>query len=282
MLTMTDFRIIPRSEWGAKYDNGVGSAPLPAGESWLHHSATVPLNDDYEAIRKLEAIGEQRFGSGISYTWLFTLSGRIFEGHSPHRQGTHTGGRNDVSRALCLVGNYQDTDPTEAQLRAVAWLLWHAVGQGWLRTPQLRGGHRDVRPMTGDSIITACPGDRAYRLIPIINAMALDVSITGDDSMVDWNIAYKHGRTGIELKYGDWIGETNVAANAAAARSAAVEAKLDALSAKFDVFAGKPLTAVLSLEQMNEIKAAIKAAETDADAAAALRLISDALQKVGE
>lgn len=165
------YRIIPRSEWGARYPDGFRPAPLPAGEVWLHHSVTAQgsgsLAGDKAAVRTLETIGQQRFGGGISYTWPVTRSGRIFTGHSPGRQGAHTGGRNDIARAICLIGNYDTSVPTSPQLDAVAWLLGEAKRRGWIKHARLNGGHRDA-----PGAATICPGRHAWALISEINRRA--------------------------------------------------------------------------------------------------------------
>ncbi|GGM63999.1 hypothetical protein GCM10012275_38180 [Longimycelium tulufanense] len=183
-------RIIPRSAWGAQHPNGCGLAPLPATEVWLHHSVTAPTI----SMRELEEIGHRRFGCGISYTWVVYPDGRICEGHSIGRQGTHTAGRNDRGRAVCLVGNYDLDRPTEAQIDAVAWLLRHAHAQGWITAPRLSGGHRDVYP-------TACPGHWAYQAIPEINhrATEADDMFTDDDRrrLAELHEWWQHGIDGI-------------------------------------------------------------------------------------
>lgn len=189
-------QIIHRAAWGARHDDGGGSAPLPASEVWLHHSAGVwpdlvwidvdadGVEDDEErAMRALEDIGEQRFGRGISYTFVIMPSGRVYEGHSVDRLGAHTGGRNSVARAICYAGNYMIHQPTAAQLRSTALLLQHGVHQGWWRVAALRGGHRDVKPLTGDSVATDCPGNFAYAAIPEINRLAGGPLVTEEDDM---------------------------------------------------------------------------------------------------
>lgn len=164
-------RIIPRAEWGARYPAGFGPAPLPVDQIWLHHTAMAapapdaPLAVDCAAVRTVERVGQDRFGGGISYTFLVLPSGRIFEGHGVGRRGAHTAGRNTVARAICLHGEHSRTAPTAAQLDAVAWLLREGVARGWWRSPRLSGGHRDVKS-------TACPGDAAYALIGEINRRA--------------------------------------------------------------------------------------------------------------
>lgn len=168
---MAELDIISRSRWGAQYRGGDGAAGLPAREVWLHHSATTAppasasLELDTIAVRLLEEIGHARFGAGISYTFVVLPSGRVFEGHGVARRGTHTGGRNATSRGICLLGNYEQTEPTRAQVNAVAQLLAHGARAGWWARAALAGGHRDVKA-------TACPGGRAYQLIPEMNRRA--------------------------------------------------------------------------------------------------------------
>src|SRR5690606_35570014 len=81
------------------------------------------------------------------------------------RVGAHTTGRNTTSAGICLVGNYENEEVTEAQVAAIAWLLQHGVAQGWWRLATLTGGHRNVKQ-------TACPGAKAYAKIPYINSVA--------------------------------------------------------------------------------------------------------------
>ncbi|MEN3123287.1 N-acetylmuramoyl-L-alanine amidase [Janibacter sp. LM] len=162
---------IPRDVWRARYADGFGDRPLPISEWWLHHSVTIapdlvpPFDDDDEAVRTLERIGQARFGGGISYTYPVTPVGRCYQGLSLHRRGAHTKGHNTVAAAFCLVGNYDVQEPTAAQCRAIAevMVLEHRSGRATRHT--LNGGHRDVGS-------TSCPGANAYAAIGKINALA--------------------------------------------------------------------------------------------------------------
>lgn len=161
--------VIPRQTWAPRHPNGcatIGTQEwLNAGkELWLHHSVTNPpgpdatLEQDCAHMREFEAIGHNRYGCGISYTWVVMPSGRVFQGHDVDRQGTHTYGRNNRSRAICLAGNYHVNELPQRMHNAVARLL-RELGA------ILDGGHRDV-------FATACPGDHAYARIPSINQLA--------------------------------------------------------------------------------------------------------------
>lgn len=168
-MVATGVQIVGRSTWGAQYGDGVGPAPIPAPEVWLHHTDTAPPADsvaaEYAAMRALDDIGQARFGAGISYTWCVMPSGRVYQGHGPSREGTHTYGHNSTGRAVALVGDHTTAPPTQAQVRAVAALLVEAKVRGWTVWAALTGGHRDV-------VTTACPGDGAYPWMAPINRIA--------------------------------------------------------------------------------------------------------------
>lgn len=181
------YRIIGRAEWGARHENGAGTRRLPASFVIVHHSVTIapdllpPFEDDYQAIRDLEAIGEARFGRGISYTRLFTPIGLIFEGHSIDRVGSHTAGYNVNGVGYCLVGNYETHHPTSAQLRAMAWCLQHDRVNGWIDDAQIDFPHSDVKA-------TACPGKYMRSAIGTVNQLAAGPAITEEeDDMAAWS-----------------------------------------------------------------------------------------------
>lgn len=180
-------RIITRAEWGARYANGWGARPLPIPKRFLHHSVTIapdtlpPFDDDYAAVRRIEQIGQDRFGKGMSYTALFMPSGLIFEGLGIDRVGSHTADNNTAGAGLCLVGNYEDDQPTKAQLDSVAWWLRFHRDHGYLTDATITAPHSAVYN-------TACPGQHAEAGIDYINATAqgtrnLDTINEGGDDM---------------------------------------------------------------------------------------------------
>lgn len=176
--------VIPRSTWKPRSANGcetIGTQEWVAAgqELWLHHSTTNPpgpdatLDEDCQHMRDFEAIGESRFGCGISYTWVVMPSGRVFQGHDVDRQGTHTYGRNNRARAICLAGDFEADELPRRMLNAVVKLL-RELGL------QLDGGHRDV-------FATACPGEHAYAKIPEMNRLAATNDALEEDDDVALN-----------------------------------------------------------------------------------------------
>lgn len=165
--------IISRTEWGATRKNGFHNRTLPARLLGLHHSVTIapdlvqPFDDDYAAVRTLEEIGENRFNGGISYTWIITPAGLIFEGHSPQRSGSHTYNLNDSASAICWVGDYSKNKPSEELIVATAWLVVHAWRQGWIDEPRIDSGHGGLPGQATD-----CPGEYARAALARVNELA--------------------------------------------------------------------------------------------------------------
>lgn len=167
---MEEQRIIQRPEWGARHEDGFGPRPVGNLEVFVHHSVTIapdlvpPFTDDYEAVRKLEAIGEARFRRGISYQFPITPAGLIFEGVSIDRIGAAIENYNTPSANIVWVGNYDVDRPPQAMLEATDWLLHHGVAQGWWRDPLVKGGHQDA-----PGAQTACPGRYGEAVLGALN-----------------------------------------------------------------------------------------------------------------
>jgi hypothetical protein len=166
---MVDY--ISRDVWGAIYAPGIGPRALPCLEAWLHHTSTITLpvdatpNDERQQMRRVEGVGQQRFGAGFSYNLAIFPSGRVYVGCGVRRVGTHTAKRNTRALGIVLVGNYE-AQPVPGPMRAaLVEVLRDAKRLGWLPEARLNGGHRDLKA-------TACPGQHAYALIGGVNAEA--------------------------------------------------------------------------------------------------------------
>lgn len=172
-------KIYSRKEWGARYRDGVADRSKFVGrlDKWAHHTVTAQLGEgasvaqEMAQMRSIEAIGQSRFGAGMSYTFLIFPSGRVYQGVSINRLSYHTGqGRNGNSVAICYPGNYENAQPTQAQLDATARLLRHGVEKKWWTQRKIDGGHRDLKA-------TACPGRHYYSKIGEINRIAQGAAV---------------------------------------------------------------------------------------------------------
>lgn len=166
-------RLYARQEWGARYRDGFDDRPLPFTEFWLHHAAgdyagrAATLDQDKAGVRRLEDIGESRFGGGISYTFPVARSGRIFTGHSIDRRGAHTKGHNTVGSAFCLMQDCRDTAVNADQHLAIAqrMVIEHRAHRATRHT--LNGGHTEA---SGNA--TSCPERLGLEAVAPINLLA--------------------------------------------------------------------------------------------------------------
>lgn len=190
--------IITRAQWGAdesmrcgdpRYDNGIRAGIV-------HHTAgsnDYRPEDSAAIVRAIYAYHTRTLGwCDIAYNALVDRYGQVFEGRAGGIdrpvEGSHTGGFNQNTWAVALMGNFDLEPPTPVQIRTVGRLLGWRLGLDHvdpLGTVQLTsaGGsfthfrrgetptlpaiftHRDV----GN---TDCPGDAAYAAMNQIRDIA--------------------------------------------------------------------------------------------------------------
>ncbi|WP_431195873.1 N-acetylmuramoyl-L-alanine amidase [Mycobacterium camsae] len=190
--------VIIRAQWGADemlrrrapvYDNGIKAGVL-------HHTATVNEygpQDSAAIVRSIYAYHTRNLGwPDIAYNALVDKYGQVFEGRfgglARPVQGTHTGGFNRNTWAVCMIGEFDAVGPTPVQVRTVGRLFgWRLAMDGvdphgstaltsdggpYTRVP--RGAvvtlpsifaHRDVSD-------TDCPGKLGYVLMSQIRDIA--------------------------------------------------------------------------------------------------------------
>lgn len=190
--------IITRGQWGADesmrraapvYDKAIRAAIV-------HHSATgnnYAPNESAAIVRSIYTYHTRSLGwSDIAYNALVDRHGQVFEGRfggiDRPVEGSHTGGFNKDTWAVCLIGDFGKEVPPAKQLRSAGQLLgWRlALGgvdpngvvaltsaggpytqfpQGITRTLPSIFAHRDVGG-------TECPGNAAYAFLDRIRDIA--------------------------------------------------------------------------------------------------------------
>lgn len=168
--------LMPRSAWGARAERADNLTPV--GGPWrritIHHSAEVPgtrmdgsLADSNEALLKMQrAHMDQRGYGDIGYHYLVDPMGHVFEGRSLRWQGAHAGGANNrYNLGVCLIGDFEHSQPSPAAMRSLETLLEQLRGT-WSISRSDVVCHRDLKS-------TVCPGD----------------------SVAHWVDGYRRGRT---------------------------------------------------------------------------------------
>jgi uncharacterized protein with LGFP repeats len=190
--------IISRAQWGAdesmkcggpQYENGVRAGVV-------HHTAgsnDYAPEDSAGIVRSIFAYHARTLGwCDIAYNALVDKYGQVFEGRAGGMtrpvQSAATGGFNENTWSVAMLGNFDDVAPTPIQLRTTARLLGWRLGldgvdpkgtvalpsEGGPYTHFARGSiatlptiftHRDVG-------ITDCPGNAAYAQMGLLRDIA--------------------------------------------------------------------------------------------------------------
>lgn len=180
-----DQPIISRADWGAD-ESWVNGPPGPAQELkaiFVHHtdsSNTYKRSQVAAMVRGIYSYHTRTRGwSDIGYNFLIDRFGNIYEGRGGGITepiiGAHARGANEGSTGISLIGNFTSQSPPKAMRLALARLVaWKAdihhipvVGKVNLFGKKFNriNGHRDANS-------TACPGNRAYDLLPWLRKAA--------------------------------------------------------------------------------------------------------------
>jgi N-acetyl-anhydromuramyl-L-alanine amidase AmpD len=121
----------------------------------VHHSA-LP---DTEGPRQIQDIHMRERGfADIGYHFVIDRRGNIFEGRTIAVRGSHTGGRNYGTIGVVLLGDFENTQPTNKQWESTR-LLVHCLAVNYGLTHL--AGHREFQPER-----TVCPGRHLESRLP--------------------------------------------------------------------------------------------------------------------
>jgi uncharacterized protein with LGFP repeats len=190
--------IITRAQWGADesmrcgntvYDNGIRAAVV-------HHTAgsnDYSPEDSAAIIRSIYAYHTRMLGwCDIGYNALVDKYGQVFEGRfggiTKAVEGTHTGGFNDNTFGVAMIGDFSTVPPTAPLIRSVGRLLGWRLAMDRVdpkATVQLTSeggpftffpaGARPTLPTIfahRDTGNTECPGNAGYAALPQIREIA--------------------------------------------------------------------------------------------------------------
>lgn len=170
---MSTHRVIPRSEWGARYGRGT-AGKVKRDQVIIHTTVTALMSEtasqasEAAVMRNMEHfhVSSRKF-NGIAYSFCISDSGRIYEARGWTRDGAHTqGGGNTSGYGIAFIGDGTKRPPTRQAWEALVWLIATGIDQGFIARPYRLSGHRDWWRK-------ACPGDMIYS---IMNAKAGNVS----------------------------------------------------------------------------------------------------------
>jgi len=137
----------------------------------IHHSAF-----SHASPAEIQGLHMDRRGyADVAYHFMIDSDGVIYEGREIDVRGAHVQGFNTGSVGIVLLGNFNESEPSQAQLDSMASLV------DYLRfTYEIRflAGHKDFPHQSPDG--TACPGDNLYPLLPdLARKLGLKFGIDG-------------------------------------------------------------------------------------------------------
>jgi hypothetical protein len=200
---------ISRAEWGAATwgtgvpDCGSGPSTSPLKFAVVHHTASgnnYSPSDSYGIVRSIQQFELSRGFCDISYNFLVSRYGQVFEGRAGSIYssviGAHARGSNTGSVGVALIGQYQPgASPPVGSVPAVqynavrdllAWkFAWHGidptqhvtmftacVSDASYTCKYPTGTFLSIPPIVGhrDVTSTSCPGQNMYKLLPRLRA----------------------------------------------------------------------------------------------------------------
>jgi hypothetical protein len=164
--------IYSRAAWNA----APPLAPLelmayPVRKVYVHHVGggivgSMTPEQEQAFMRQLQ---QGAFGDGyldFPYGMSVFASGRAYEGRDLRFEGAATGGENDDSVAVLLVGNFELQQPTTLALLGAARVIQLGQYVGRITLDATINGHKDAPQAS-----TACPGSHLYAALPVVRAL---------------------------------------------------------------------------------------------------------------
>ncbi len=124
----------------------------------LHHSA-LPLTDGPVEIQRLHM--DERGFADVGYHFLIDEAGSLYEGRPLNVRGAHAHSFNSGSVGVCLLGNFENNPPSQAQIMVLDALLTTLID--YYPSITRLAGHKDCNPG-----VTLCPGAHFYPLLDSI------------------------------------------------------------------------------------------------------------------
>ncbi len=176
------YPMLGRLGWGARERRNEDIAMTPYRVT-VHHTAGQTTMSEEATIKSVRAIqnfhmdgrtgvGKENFDD-IGYHFLIDGEGRVIEGRSPDVLGAHAKGANDGNIGVAMMGDFNVTKPTPAQVDSLERLVVFLAVK-YRRDPSAAGfleGHKHYDP-------TSCPG---ANLVKILDDLRLRIDAGADN-----------------------------------------------------------------------------------------------------
>ncbi len=167
--------IVTRAQWGSVPLSAAADA-VPRRQTithiTLHHGgvAFAKDRDVRQYLRDLQAWSRRdKQWIDVPYHYVIDFEGRVYEGRPIEYAGDTNTEYDPAGHALIeLIGNYEEIEPSTAQLQAIAKTMAMLAVQYRVPVAEIRG-HRDYSKQT------ECPGKNLYRHLPALREQVADL-----------------------------------------------------------------------------------------------------------
>ncbi len=167
-----------------------GNCPVDSTPSYtnpshiiIHHSAGFNNSNDFKAVVAYywDFHVNTNGWDDISYNWLIDADGAVYQGRGNRVQGAHFSCMNSGTLGICMIGDFQNQEPTPAALASLKNLLAAELcdksldpsntslhQSSRLNLPTI-SSHLDGNTSTASNSCasgTVCPGNEFYKLLP--------------------------------------------------------------------------------------------------------------------
>lgn len=171
-------KLVSRTTWGAPRPCATESFS-PVTHLIVHHSAGVNTSNNWAQV--VLSIWDfhvnTRAFCDVGYNYLIDPNGVLYEGRSGGNNviGAHFCNVNTGTMGVCLLGNFEEVEPTEAMLNTLAKILaWKSCNSNI--DPLSKSVHArsalDLLHVSGhrDGCSTLCPGARVYNKLASVRS----------------------------------------------------------------------------------------------------------------
>lgn len=185
-----------RNCWCPTGDCPTDATPVATAPTHIivHHSASASMSNDFPAVvRSYWDFHVNVNGwDDIGYNWLIDGEGVIYEGRGSGTQGAHFSCMNNQTTGICMIGNFENSTPTQAAITSLENLIaWEACDKtivpggssNHITSGSLLNhisGHRDGNDLPNSCTNTVCPGANLYPLLQGIRERVTDKACLND------------------------------------------------------------------------------------------------------
>ena len=155
----------------------------------VHHTAIDNTGDNRPGIEKVRALYQYHANSrgwgDIGYHYVIDSDGQIYEGKSggPYVVGGHAYCNNVGTIGIAMLGNFDDEDPTQAQVHSLQWLVSDLGTMYDIDLTKNTTEHgKTLPPVVGhrDLLSTDCPGYYLYGALAQVRQNVIASNLLAD------------------------------------------------------------------------------------------------------